>query len=129
MAVSLAIAVDYLEGSFLDIERFKGFRSVPRIDYNIGLVFLALSLCENEPTRFADKERIMVCCLFSGSFILDSFLSRDRHAKPDCLFSAFDIAALAVPVFQRGHRPYLNLPQRALKQRGKLVADRIIMKR
>src|SRR6516225_11090823 len=111
MAVPLAIAVDDLEGSFLDIQHFKGFRSVPSIDYNIGLVFLALSLCENEPTRFADKERIMVCCLFSGSFILDGFRSRYRHAKPDCLFSALNEAAFAVPVCQRGNWAYWNLAQ------------------
>jgi hypothetical protein len=123
MAVSLAIAVYYLEGPFVDAERFKGFRSVPSIVCSIGLVFLALSLRQNKPARLPDKERVMLRCLFPAGFILDGLLARDRHAQPDGLFPALDEAALAVPVLQRGNRPYWNFSQRALNKRGKLVAD------
>src|SRR5262245_58812633 len=129
LAVSLAVSVNHFEGSFFNVQCFKRFRPVPSIDCNIGLVFLALSLCKNEPTRLPDKECVMVGCFFPGNFILDGFLSRDRHTKPDCLFSALDEPALAVPVLQRGNRPYWNLSQPALKQGGKLIADRVVMKR
>src|SRR5262245_45746537 len=114
LAVTLAIAVHYLEGPFFDVEGFKGFRSVPNSVDSIRLVFLALSLRQNKPARLPDKERIMHRCLLLG-FILDGFLARDRHTtKPDCLFSALDEPALAVPVLQRGDRPYWNLTERAL---------------
>jgi hypothetical protein len=70
----------------------------------------------------------MLGCLLPA-FILDGLLARDRHAKPNGLFSALDEAALAIPVLQRGNWPYWNLAQRALKQRGKLIADRVVVKR
>src|SRR5262249_12776883 len=123
LAVSLAVAVNHFKGSFFDVQRVKGFRSVPRIGYSIRLVFSALSLRQNKPTRLPQKERVMFRRFFAACFILGGFLSSDRHAKPDCLFSAFNVAALVVPVFQRGNRPYWNLAQRALNQRGKLIAD------
>src|SRR5262245_18448108 len=99
LAVSLAVTVNHLEGPFFDVEGFKGFRSVPSIDHSIRLVFLALSLRQNEPARLPDKECVMLRCFFSG-FILDSFLARDRHTKPDRLVSALNEPSLAVPVLQ-----------------------------
>jgi hypothetical protein len=123
MAVFLAIAVNYLEGPFLDVEGFKGVCSVPCVVCRIQLVFLALSLRKNKPTGLSDKERVMVRRFFPGGFILDGPLARDRHAKPDGLFPALDETALAVPVLQGGNWAYWNLAQRALKQRGKLIAD------
>src|SRR5262249_60816704 len=106
-----------------DAEGFKGFRSVPSMACGIRLVFLAFSLRQDEPAGLPDKERVMFRCVFSGGFILDGFLARDRHTQPDGLFSAFDESALGVPILQRGNRSYRNLAQRALKQRGKLIAD------
>ena len=97
LAVSLTIAIDHLKGLFLDVEVLKGFRSVSSLAFSIGLVFLALSLSQNEPARLPDKERVMLCCLLPG-FVLDGFLARDRHTQPDGLFSALDEPALAVPV-------------------------------
>src|SRR4030095_5448818 len=93
LTVSLAVSVDLLEGPFFDVQRVKGFRSVPRIAYSIRLVVLALSLRQYEPTGLPDKERVMFRCLLPG-FILDGFLARDRHTKPDCLFSPLDESAL-----------------------------------
>src|SRR5262249_6139174 len=113
LAVSLAVAVNYLEGPFFDVQRFKGFRSVPSSVDSIRLVFLALSLRQNKPTRFPDKERVMLRCLLPG-FILEGLLASDRHAKPDRLFSAPNESALAVPVLQRRDRPYWNFAERAL---------------
>src|SRR5215467_11338298 len=82
MAVSLAIAIDHLEGPFFDAEGFKGFRSVPSMACGIRLVFLAFSLRQDEPAGLPDKERVMFRCVFSGGFILDGFLARDRHTQP-----------------------------------------------
>src|SRR5262249_34639307 len=104
LAVSLTVAVNYLKGPFFDAQCFKGFRSVPSGVDSIRLVFLALSLRQNEPARFPNKERVMLCGLLSGRFILAGFLARDRHTKPDGLFSALDESALAVPVLQRRNR-------------------------
>src|SRR5262249_13778654 len=70
LAVTLAIAVHYLEGPFFDVEGFKGFGSVPRMACIIRFVFLAFSLSQNEPTGLPDKKRVMVRCLLPG-FILD----------------------------------------------------------
>src|SRR5262245_49397046 len=114
LAVSLTVAVNYLKGSFFDVEGFKRFRSVPSIVCSIRVVFLAVSLCQNEPTRFPDKERVIFRRLFPRGVILDSLLARNRHAKPNRLFSALNEPSLAVPVLQRGDRPYWNFPQRAL---------------
>src|SRR5262245_20741908 len=77
LAVSLAIAVNHQEWPLFDAQCFKGFRSVPSSVDSIRLVFLALSLSQHEPTRFPDKERVMLRCFFSGSFILAGFLARD----------------------------------------------------
>src|SRR5215475_9961263 len=99
LAVSLAVTVNYLEGSFFDGQRFKGFRSVPSSVDSIRLVFLAFSLRKNKPTGLPDKECVMLRCLLPG-FILDGFLARDRHAKPDRLFSALNEPSLTVPVLQ-----------------------------
>src|SRR5262245_52615057 len=110
LAVSLAIAVHYLEGPFFDAQCSKGFRSVPSSVDSIRLVFLAFSLRKNKPTRLPDKERIMLRCLLPG-FILDGFLARYRHTKPDRLFSALNEPSLTVPVLQRGNRPYWNFAQ------------------
>src|SRR5262249_36491407 len=122
LAVSLAIAVDHLKGPFFDAQCFKRLRPVPSLDCGIRLVFVALSLSQNKPTGLPDKERVMLCCLLPD-FILDGLLARDRHTKPDRLFSALDEPALAVPVLQCRNRPYWNLAQRALNQCGKLIAD------
>src|SRR5262245_48485895 len=92
------------------------------------LVFLAFSLSQHEPTGLPDKERVMLRGFLPG-FILGGFLARDRHTKPDRLLSALDEAALTVPVLQRGDRPYWNLTERALKQCGKLIAYRVVVKR
>src|SRR5215831_17828245 len=73
LAVSLAVAVNHLEGSFFDAQCFKGFRSVPSSVDSIGLVVLALSLSKNKPTGLPDKERVMLCCLLPR-FILDGLL-------------------------------------------------------
>src|SRR5262249_2025739 len=113
LAVSLAVAVNHLEGAFFDVEGFKGFRSVPNVACSIRFVFLALGLRKNKPTGLPDKERVMLCCLLPA-FILDGLLARDRHTKPDRLFSAFNEAALAIPVLQCGNRPYWNFTKRAL---------------
>src|SRR5215472_4999907 len=113
LAVSLAIAVNYLKGPLLDAQCFKGFSSVPSSVNSIRLVFLAFSLRQNEPTGLPDKKRVMLRGLLPG-FILARFLARDRHTKPDRLFSALDESALAIPVLQRGDRSYWNLSQRAL---------------
>src|SRR5262245_45836509 len=123
LAVSLAIDVDHLKGPFFDVKGFKGLCSVPRMASSIRLVFPAFILSKNKPTPFPDKECVMLRCFFSCSFILSGLLARDRHAKPDCLFSALDEPALAVPVLQCTNRPYWNLAQRALNQCGKLIAD------
>src|SRR5262249_49666044 len=88
LAVSLAIAVNYLKGPFFDAQCFKGFRSVPSSVDSIGLVVLAFGLRKNKPTRLPDKERVLLRCLFSGRFILGRFPARDLHTKPDCLCSA-----------------------------------------
>src|SRR5262245_27614778 len=113
LAVSLAVAVSHLEGSFFDAQRFKGFRSVPSSVDSIRLVVLAFGLSQNEPTGLPDKERVMLRGLLPG-FILGGFLARDRHTKPDRLFSALDEPSLAVPVLQCGNRPYWNFAERAL---------------
>jgi hypothetical protein len=123
LAVSLAIAVDHFEGPFFNAQGFKGLRSVPSMACSIRLVFLALGLRQHEPAGLPDKKCVMLCCFFPGGFILNGLLARDRHAQPDRLFSALDEAALSVPVLQRGNRPYWNLSQRALNERGKLIAD------
>src|SRR5262245_39210169 len=114
LTVSLAVAINYLKGPFFDVKGFKGLCSVPRMACSIRLVFLALSLRKNKPTGLPDKERVMLRGLFSGRFILAGLLARDRHTKPDGLFSALDEPALTVPVLQRGNRPYWNFAQRAL---------------
>src|SRR5262249_2695561 len=114
LAISLAIAVNHLEGPFFDAQCFKGLCSVPSIVCNIRLVFLAVSLCQNKPTGLPDKKRVMLRCLFSGSFVFDGLLARDRHTKPDRLFSALNESSLAVPVLQRRDRPYWNFTERAL---------------
>src|SRR5215475_16075226 len=99
LAVTLAVAVNHLKGPFFDVEGFKGFRSVPTSVDSIRLVFLALSLRQHKPTGLPDKERVILRCLLPG-FILDGFLARDRHAKPDRLFSALNEPSLTVPVLQ-----------------------------
>src|SRR5262249_17783648 len=114
LTVSLAIAVNHLEGPFFDAQCFKGLCSVPSIVCNIRLVFLAVSLCQNKPTGLPDKKRVMFRCLISGCFILGGFLARYRHTKPDRLFSALNEPSLAVPVLQCGNRPYWNFAERAL---------------
>src|SRR5262249_13858364 len=113
LAVTLAIAVHYLEGPFFDVEGFKGFGSVPTMACIIRFVFLAFSLSQNEQTGLPYKNGVMVRCLLPG-FILDGLLARDRHTKPDRLFSALNEPSLAVPVLQRGDRPYWNFAERAL---------------
>src|SRR5215813_2205526 len=113
LAVSLTVAVNHFEGPFFDAQRFKGFRSTPSMACSIRLVVLALSLRQHKPTGLPDKERVILRCLLPG-FILDGFLARDRHTKPDGLFSALDEPSLAVPVLQRRNRPYWNLAERAL---------------
>src|SRR4030095_1118380 len=80
LAVSLAVAVNHLEGPFFDAQGFKGLCSVPSGACSIRLVVLALSLRQDKPAGLPDKERVMLCCLLPG-FILDGFLARDRHAK------------------------------------------------
>src|SRR5215468_12217335 len=72
------------------------------------------SVCaRTNQARLPDKECVMLRCFFSG-FILDSFLARDRHTKPDRLVSALNEPSLAVPVLQCRNWPYWNFTERAL---------------
>src|SRR5215510_7907643 len=113
LAVSLAVAINHFKGPLFDVEGFKGFCFIPSVACGFRLVVLALSLSQNEPTGLPDKERVMLRCLLPG-FILGGFLARDRHTKPDRLFSALNEPSLAVPVLQCGNRPYWHFAERAL---------------